>query len=275
MIYKTLKLRDFFDSRYIGDDATLTVYSLNVSRGIEPERKFQTVLVCPGGGYGGISDREAEPVALAFVNAGFAAAVLRYSCAPSRYPTQFMEASAAMAVLRRSTDWHMDPGKISVCGFSAGGHLAATLGTLWNEPVVMGELGLEKGENRPFTMILCYPVITSGDKAHRGTFINLLGENPESALLNKLSLENSVTADTAPAFIWHTGDDGGVPVENSLYMAAALRKAGVPFELHVYKSGVHGLSLCDKRTADSGIQAHLNPHAGTWFSLAAEWLNSF
>jgi len=272
MIYQVLKLKSFFDSEYIGEDAILTIYAIDNSPEFDMNKKRPTVLICPGGGYGMTSDREAEPVALRFLRHGFNAAVLRYSCAPAHYPAQLIEVSAAMALLKRRAEYNIDRDKIAICGFSAGGHLAASLGVLWKEPIVSAELKLSSGENRPHAMILSYPVISSGEFSHNGSFQNLLGKSPEPALLAKLSLENEVCTDTCPAFIWHTANDDVVPAENALLFAAALKKAAVPFELHIYDRGPHGLSLADDSVPIcKNMEEHR--HIRSWFDLAIEWLN--
>lgn len=272
MICKVWKLSEIFPE--LGDTAaTLTVYCPDVSPEIDPQRKRATVLICPGGGYAFCSFREAEPVALQFVGAGYNALVLSYSVAPARYPQALLESAASMAFIRRhSNEFHADPGRVAVCGFSAGGHLAASTGILWNEPVLAKALSLSEKEARPDAMILGYPVITSGEKAHRGSFECLLGTDAPVALIESQSLENRVAHDTSPAFIWHTANDDCVPVENSLLLAGALSRCKVPFELHIFPSGVHGLSLCDRRTGTGGNLD--NPSAGQWVSLCLAWLNN-
>jgi len=276
MIHEKIFLKDVFDG--ITTDATLTTYVRSTSPAIEPDRTRASILICPGGGYHGVSDRESEPIALEFVSRGYNAFVLRYSTADmndKKYPTQLLESSAALAYIRRNCEkYHVKPDCISVCGFSAGGHMAAMLGTLWNESVVTEKLGIEFGENKPNGMILGYPVITNGGFAHQGSFKNLLGENPDEELMHKCSLENSVGEHTPPAFIWHTLTDASVPVENSFLFANAMKKANVPFELHIYPDGPHGLSLGTRETRSTRTDL-VNPHVYSWIGLCERWLAKF
>ena len=275
MVYEKIRLAEAFPA--LGDSpAHMTVYAPQKSPELR-ESPRPGIVIFPGGGYEFTSDREAEPVALRFLSLGFSAFVVRYSVSPRRHPAPLLDASAAVALVRRrAQEWNVDPAKIAVCGFSAGGHLAGSVGTLWNEPELAAALGLAPGENRPDAMVLCYPVITSGQKRHGGSFLNLLGEEPDPALLKKLSLENSVGPHTPPAFLWHTADDDCVPCENSLLMAGALKAAGVPFELHLYASGVHGLSLCSAQTDGDGRPGlenqHIRPRLAGWPELCAGWL---
>ena len=273
MIYEILKLQDHFPSSLVGYSSTLTVYSRENSPEIDPNRKYPTVLICPGGGYGMTSDREAEPVALAFLNRGYTAAVLRYSPSPARYPVQLTEVVAAMALLKRSSNWNIDTKKISVCGFSAGGHLAASLGTMWDDQAVCDDLKISAFESKPCAMVLSYPVITSGEHAHRGSFDNLLGTEPNSALLHKLSLENAVTPKTCPAFIWHTANDDAVPVQNAFLLASALQKSNVKYELHIFESGPHGMSLANVTSTNPAHTVMADGNIAVWFDLAVNWLD--
>jgi len=234
--------------------------------------KRPAVLVLPGGGYAFTSPREAEPIALQFNEAGYHAFVLDYSVAPAKHPQPLLDASRAMCIIRENAEeWGIYPDKIAVCGFSAGGHLAASLGVHWDKKYLGNVEGIEIGKNRPDALILCYPVITSGRYAHRGSFKNLLGENPDSDLLYEMSLEHHVSEKTPPAFIWHTFADAGVPVENSLLFAQALREKNIPFELHIYPEGVHGLSLATEETAN-GRSDLVSPHVAGWIKLCKEWL---
>lgn len=229
------------------------------------------VLVLPGGGYGFTSEREGEPIANQFTAAGFHAFVLWYSVAPHSHPQPIRDVSRALCIIRENAvQWHVDPDKIAVAGFSAGGHLAASIGVHWDKPWLSGIQGLNRDGNKPNALILSYPVITSGPLGHRGSFENLLGQNPSESDLQMMSLEKQVGSQTPPTFLWHTFEDEAVPVENSLMFASALRQAGVPFEMHVYPEGRHGLSLASAETAWEG--QGVDPHVGSWIRLCAEWL---
>ncbi|MBQ1504271.1 MAG: alpha/beta hydrolase [Oscillospiraceae bacterium] len=232
------------------------------------------VVVVPGGGYFFTSDREADPIAFEFLNAGYNVFLLRYSVAPDRYPTALLELTGLLAHIRQNAEkYHVLPDKIAVCGFSAGGHLSASSGILWKEPVLAETLGVESRLLRPDAMILSYPVITSGEFAHRDSFVKLLGENQDDeAWLSAMSLEKRVDSSAPPAFIWHTFRDELVPLENSLMLASALRKANVPFELHVFPDGCHGLSTADERALKIGNDALLQPAAAQWLGLCKVWL---
>lgn len=237
------------------------------------------VLICPGGGYVMTSDREAEAVAIRYNAAGYHAFILWYSVAPNRHPQPLRDLSRAMAILRaNAAEWKLDSDRIAVCGFSAGGHLVASLGVHWDKPYLQGIADAPEGANRPNALILCYPVISSGKHAHRGSFENLLGPGAEgvedSELLHEMSLEFQVGEQTPPTFLWHTFDDPAVPVENSMMFAQALRKCGISVELHVYAfpKGWHGLSLVNEETR-YGDTMPVDPHAGSWMELCTGWLD--
>ena len=277
MVYEKVFLKDVFKG--ITTNATLTSYVRSNSPEIEPDRKRPSVLICPGGGYYLTVDREAEPSALAFLSKGYNAFVLDYSTREESdpvYPAQLLEASAAVAYIRRNSDrYHVKKDSVCICGFSAGGHLAANLGTMWTESFLSETLELSEGENRPDGMILAYPVITSGKYANKGSFQFLLNdENPPEEMLEKLSLEKRVGKHTPPAFIWHTLTDDMVPVENSFLFAEAMKGAKVPFELHIYPEGVHGLGLGNRETRDNK-DFRENPHVESWFDLCAAWIDRF
>lgn len=211
--------------------------------------KRPSMVICPGGGYGGCSEREWEPIALNLLPMGFNVFVLRYSCAPHRYPTQLIEVAALFDLINKNADkWNCDTEKISIMGFSAGGHLAAHYSNAYNLPEIKELYG---ATYKPFSSVLCYAVISADPAiANRGTFVNLLGNFPEGEEADKYSCEKLVTADTPPAFIWHTTEDNCVPVANSLRYAEALSKSKILFDLHIYPFGAHGLSTADKLTLD-------------------------
>ena len=234
-------------------------------------RKRGAVLICPGGGYGHTSEREAEPIAMQFTAKGYHAFVLYYRVAPNRHPKPLLDVSRAMCIIRENAEkWNIESNKIALCGFSAGGHLAASLGVHFDKPWLERE-GIVIGKNRPDAMILAYPVITMKEFAHIGSRNNLLGENPDEKLINEMSLETQVSEKTPPTFIWHTAEDGSVPVENSLLFASALQKNKIPFELHIYPYGPHGLSLANHETDNGRIGIY--PHVAGWIDLCIEWLD--
>ncbi len=274
MIYRTMNIWEGSESD-MRTDATLCVYAPDNSPEIEINRRNPAVVILPGGGYEWLSDREAEPIALALAGDGICAFVLRYSVAPNRYPTQLLEVSRAVWLIRENAEaWHVDENNISVMGFSAGGHLAASLGVFWKEPFICEKLSMREGQNRPNKLILSYAVITSDTSyAHRGSFYSLVGEDKSEEQYEAVSVERFVSADTPPAFIWHTFSDAAVPVENALTFAHALSEAGVPFELHIYPQGPHGLSLCDCRTSANAIT--LSPYAAGWFDACKNWIKDF
>lgn len=237
-------------------------------------KKRGAVLICPGGGYSMTSHREAEPIAMQFNAAGLHAFVVYYSVAPSKHPQPLLDVSRAMCIIRENAEkWNIYTDKIAVCGFSAGGHLAASLGVHWYKPYIQEAPGILKGMNRPDALILCYPVISSGPFAHKGSFENLLGNNPDKELLNEMSLELQISKKTPPSFLWHTFDDAVVPVENSLLFAQALRKNNIPFEMHIFPEGVHGLSLATDETSEGGMPKN-DIHVAAWMRLCTEWLRN-
>ena len=254
-------------------DVQLTLYLQEPTKALAIQER-PLILVCPGGAYAFTSDREAEPIALAFLAMGYHAAVLRYSVAPVRYPVALQELAKSMAYIRtNAAEWHIRPDRIFVLGCSAGGHLVANLGVQWNDADVMAPAGIDRDHLeivRPDGLILCYPVITSGRFAHAGSFENLLGERRES-MADMLSLEKRVTPSVPPVFLWHTFTDQSVPVENSLLMAAALRRAGVSTELHVYAHGVHGLALANALT-ENAEHGESEESCSTWVELVHTWL---
>jgi acetyl esterase/lipase len=221
------------------------------------------VLICPGGGYAGRAPHEAAPIAAKYSAAGLQTFVVQYRVAPNRHPAPLLDVTRALRTIRQNaTAWHVDPDKIAVCGFSAGGHLTGSIGVHHGLADVNTGDELDEISCRPDALILSYAVLSSGASRHVGSFENLLGPDPNPEMLALMSLENQVTEDTPPAFLWHTADDAAVPVANSLLFAEALSNHGVPFELHVYPHGVHGLGLAPD-----------NVHVATWMDLSIEWLH--
>ncbi|MBC8059096.1 MAG: alpha/beta hydrolase [Clostridiaceae bacterium] len=271
MEYRIINIWEGFKGDIKGE-AKLTAYILDNSEQVSLLRKNKAVLICPGGGYGFVSERESEPVALAFLAEGVNAFVLNYEVAPAvKHPQPILDVSRAMCLIRENAEkWNIDTNKIALCGFSAGGHLAASLGVFWREKYIQESLGIEEGMNKPNALILCYPVISCLEEiAHRESFYNLLGHNQEEEIYESMSLENHINKDTPPTFIWHTFDDCSVPVENSLLFARGLRKHNIPFEMHIFPKGVHGLSLCDERTGNNAEL--INPYVAKWFKMCIDW----
>lgn len=250
-------------------------YIIDNSREIDTARKHPAMVVIPGGGYSMTSDREAEPVALAYTANNFNSFVLRYSCSPVRHPYQLAEAIMAMNYIRLNADkLSIDPNMVAAVGFSAGGHLCAMLGSIPDDDGA-AEIFKSKVNARPNAIVLGYPVITSGKKAHQWSFMELCGKENEE-LIKKLDITNLVDKNSAPAFIWSTNTDNAVPCRNALLAALAYDEAEVPFSLHVWGKGEHGLSLAN--ACVYGSEAYKRAINGMtqsvkeWVDLSIEWL---
>lgn len=212
-----------------------------------PEARIGTsMLIVPGGGYWSLSGHEGKGYAEWLVSRGISCYVLKYRLGSRgyRHPRMLEDVTRALRMVRAFARRDgLDPARIGIIGSSAGGHLASTLLTHFDAGQSDSVDPIERESSRPDFGILCYPVISGVSFAHQGSFINLLGANPSEEILRYLSNELHVTKDTPPCFIWHAIDDDVVPVENSLIFASALRRAGVPFSLHIYEKGGHGLGL--------------------------------
>lgn len=221
------------------------------------------VVVFPGGGYSCRAPHEGEPIALKFNELGFHAFVVQYRVAPYRFPAPQRDAFRAIRLIRsRAQEWGVNPNQIATLGFSAGGHLCASTGTLYREIDADAGDEVDNFPCRPDAIIPCYPVINLTDGiAHRGSGENLLGDKINTPEAAKLDLDKRVSPDDPPAFLWHTADDGAVNVENSIRFAQAMWKAGVTCALHVFPHAPHGVGL--------GLDY---PDIAVWPELAVKFL---
>lgn len=243
----------------------------------EPDRPFFTthipaskrpapaVMVCPGGGYGGLAfQHEGLDIAAWLNTLGIAAFVLHYRLGPRyRHPAPLTDVQRAIRTVRhRAAEWNVDTARFGIWGFSAGGHLAATASTHFDAPDPSASDPIDRESSRPDFSILCYPVIHLREPGtHSGSRNNLLGPDPDPSLIAYLSNDEQVTGDTPPTFLFHTSTDGAVPVEHSVLYYLALRRAGVPAEMHIFQEGRHGLGL-----------APAEPALCRWPELLRNWL---
>ena len=271
MIYNTVEV----EAPGFGEKAKLYIWSLGNYQEMRLNQQRPLVLVCPGGAYGFVSEKEGEPLAIRFLSMGYHVALLEYSVHPQvKYPVELLQLANAVNYLKKhAKEYNINPDKIIIQGSSAGGHLAGSFGCFWNKRWLREAIGVEEGYLRPAGLILNYPVITSGEKAHHDSFYNLLGERYEE-LKEEMSLEKQVTQDVPRTFLWHTVTDDLVPVENSILFAQALIEQGVSVELHLYPVGGHGLALANYETQSAdgyGIQ----PEVQSWADLAKTWLKFY
>lgn len=298
MIHEKIKLREG------RDDITLTTYVIDDSPEMLKGKKRPAVIVCPGGAYLGCSDREGEPIAMRFAAMGYHAFVLRYSVYSENktglniaaikepepkewltHPEPMRDIALAMLKIRRHSDeWLVDMDKVAICGFSAGAHNCAMYSVYWDKPIMSEPFGVDNALLKPAAAILCYPLtdyifmknaIPGMDAGCQGLYamcnLAFMGKiDPDDAKLAEVSPNLHVSKNTPPMFIWSTAGDNLVPVQNSTIMATALANAGVPFELHVFEEGDHGLALADQSTAASPAQ--INDDAAKWIPLCQEWL---
>lgn len=237
------------------------------------------MLVIPGGGYKQVcTDREGEPIALAFLAKGYNCFVLNYRVNTVRYPSQLIDASRAIIHIRKNSEkYNINRNRVFAVGFSAGGHLAGCLAILHNDLDVMSALRINEGENRPDAVILSYPVTTAILPTHRESFEHLTGGTPFDKIPKetkvKLSLETRVDKSASPAFIWHTASDGLVPINGSLALAQSYVDNKINVMLKIYPYGAHGLALANKLTAEGSVKL-VDPIAERWIDQADEWLKT-
>ena len=223
-----------------------------------------SVIVCPGGGYGWLAEHEGKPIAEWLNSVGVTSFVLKYRLGPKyHHPCMQQDVNRAIRYVRaRSIEMKLDPKRIGIIGFSAGGHLASTAATHFDSGNKEDKDPIERESSRPDAAILIYPVITMSDEfTHQGSKHNLLGERPEQSLVELMSNEKQVTKQTPPTFLVHTLDDSVVPCENAIEFTRACRKAGVPVELHLFEHGPHGFGLAKNDTV-----------LGTWTGMCENWL---
>ena len=247
--------------------------------------KRPAVIVCPGGAYFFLCEREAEPIAREFAKNGVRPFLLEYSVLPNKFPAALMEVAQAIRYVREhSEELGVDKDRILVSGSSAGGHLAASIGTLWNEPFLSEVLGVSAETIRPNGIILSYPVITAGEYTHLDSCVNLVGDHTlegdearrafteKQEYFKYISLENQVDKDSAKTFIWTTLDDTLVPMENSMLFVKALRDVKVPVEFHLFPYRDHGMSLANEAASRDELKNDVDPYIARWFPWAIEWI---
>ena len=244
MFTKEVCLYEYFQlPKDNGTSGKLTCWHAVTPISVSRKRQRPAVLIFPGGGYDHISARESEPIALQFIARGYAAFSLDYSVSPNRFPIPLREAAMAIRYIRENAAcYEINPNMVVAVGFSAGGHLCGMLGTMFDCPEV-SDLG-NPNQLRPDALGLCYPVAISWGRTHNGSFENLSKGN--EILKNRLSLEKLVRSDMPPVFLWHTRNDPIVPCRNTLMLSVALEEAGVPFALHIYRHGPHGLATANE-----------------------------
>lgn len=275
-------------------NADLTLYIQDTYKEVYGERLRPMILICPGGGYGHLSVREAEPIALQFLSAGCQAAVLHYDVLDGNeedkdivFPLQLFELAKAISIIRgKAEELNINKDKILIAGFSAGGHLAGSIGCFWNREWLKDNMkkiaDISPEDYRPNGLILAYPVITAGQYAHRGSFEKLLRDKIRNGcevtgisakeIEEYMSLENQVSKDVPPVFMWHTFEDQAVPLQNSLFFAEALKKADVNFEYHVFPHGGHGTALGTEETVTL-YRSEMDSQIPVWIDLCKKWID--
>lgn len=273
MLHETIHLKEHFPqlADLSADPQLISYIPYNQAEMGWQDEKYPAVIVCPGGGYTWVSTREDEPVALKLLSWGYRVFILRYSCAPCRFPAQLCEVAAALELLYANSDsWHIDTSRIAIMGFSAGGHLAGHYSNCYDAPEVRAVFP----DSKPVAAsVLCYSVITAtAGLRNEESFRNLAGHPDYSeAEVEKFSLEKLVSPATPPAFLWHTSTDDVVPVANSLLYAQSLSRCNVPFALHIYPDGQHGLSTADSLSCHPLDEKSML--ASDWLDALKKWLD--
>lgn len=237
------------------DISTLTIYPADPAKATG-----MGIVICPGGGYGGLAKHEGEGYAKYLAANGVSSFVLKYRLGSKgyRHPVMWQDVSRAVRTVRaRSDEWKLNPKLIGVMGSSAGGHLASTMVTHFDAGQPDAQDPIERISSRPDFGVLCYAVISMEDGVtHGGSKRNLLGATPDPSLVELLSNEKQVTKETPPCFVWSTGEDKAVPVENSLRFILAMQKAGVAYDFHVYQKGAHGIGLSEGKNGVAADDVH-------------------
>lgn len=271
MIYKEIDIKVPYEKLGLNGEncnPKLTTYVANISPEIG-RHKRPAVLILPGGGYDYCCEREGEPIAFALLAKGIQCFVLEYSVCRKPFPLNLLEVAEAVALIRKNAyEYDIDPNNISVMGFSAGGHLAASMACHWNKDFVKDTLGYVD-EHKPNGSILCYPVISTTD-THEGSINNLLCDKVMDDVYDLITLDKQVNKDVPRTIIWHCQDDGCVPVSNTLRYINALSKEKIPFESHIYEWGGHGISLADRPTANNIWQ--IRPECQDWVGRVVRWV---
>ncbi len=268
-VFVNQKIENLYDVYHMrraeGAEGNLVIYHYDTPVQLGDGRLRPAVLILPGGAYRWTSDRESEPVALRFAAMGYIPFVLKYSCAPFTFPTALRECAMAMRFIREnSSALNVNENMIAALGFSAGGHLCGTLGTMWDSSV-LSDIA-DPQTVKPDILALCYPVAISSGRTHLESFRNLTGGDSE--LADKLSLDKLVREDMPPVFLWHTRNDESVPCRNSIVLANALDEKGVDFSLHIYAKGRHGLSTGDSCTNRSWDLPDVSGDVTSWIISA-------
>lgn len=274
MLHETFHLKEIYPQlAAISNDPTLSTYlPYEMTEMGRINCKYPAILICPGGGYSWCSQREDEPMALKMLAMGYRVFILNYSCAPCHFPAQISEVAAAMDLIHANAEtWHIDVDRIAIMGFSAGGHLAGHYSNRYDCPEVRALFPNSKPVK---ASVLCYPVISAlPEYRHEGTIQNVSGhEIVTDEDIRNFSLDQLVSDKTPPAFIWHTAEDDVVPVMNSVLYANALTLKKIPFDLHIFTHGHHGLSTTDHMTCDD--LDHKTRLAAQWLPMLDHWLKA-